>query len=117
MFLIVVTSCGSVFEPSESWEEFNPTQQYDLWHQEVESCVGAQRSFEDIVWRKVYAAMFLCGEVQSVGCYAHPRTIYVAAHLMNSESLIKGEIIHYIRRYGAHDALFERCGGKKTEKM
>ncbi len=73
--LVVVLGCG-VFEPSEEWVEFRPPAQYRVWHGEVESCVGAHRAFEDLTWRKVYAATFSCGDVPgATGCYAYQSTI------------------------------------------
>ena len=110
--LLLLTGCGA-FEPSEDWTEFDPPRQYQLWHQEVEICVGAERSFEDIIWRKVHARFFACDVInEATGCFDHPRTIYLVEYLLDYEPLVKAEIIHYIRQDGPHDALFRQCEGK-----
>lgn len=112
MPLLLLTGCVGMFEPSEDWVDYNPSPQYRVWHQEVERCVGTQRSFDDIVWRKVLAFTLVCGEQsKAVGCYVKPNTIYIVEAAVNYSPPIKDEMVHYIRQNEAHDALFARCGG------
>ena len=112
--LLTLTGCAGPFEPAEEWVEFDPPAQYRAWHGEVETCVGVQRSFDDIIWRKVlHAETFPCADdlERAAGCFVHPRTIYLVEWLLGEEYLIKSELIHYVRHDIAHDAAFWRCGG------
>lgn len=110
--LLLLAGCTKMVEPSEDWIEYNPPQQYQVWHQEVERCVGIQRSFDDIIWRKVFAFVFPCGnQDKAVGCFARPNIIYIVDGAVNYSPPIKDEMVHYIRQNGKHDALFDRCGG------
>ena len=113
VLLLVLTGCGGVSGPSEEWAGFTPPHQYRLWHEEVETCVGTKRPFDDIVWRKVYAETFFCGGNPQIaaGCYDSPNTIYIVEPLLYAEWLVKHELIHYVRRNGKHDALLDWCGG------
>ena len=100
MPLLLLAGCGgTLFEPSEDWVEYNPPPQYNVWHQEVETCVGIQRSFDDIAWRKVLAFTFVCGEQpKAIGCYVKPNVIYIVESAVNHGSTVKKELAHYIRQ-------------------
>ena len=113
ILLVLLTGCVSAFEPSERWIEFDPPAYYQTWHQEVETCLGVQRSFEDIRWRKVYDGAFTCGAMAGAGgCFIRPKTIYLMEKYLDLEWLVKAELIHYVRQNGWHDELFYQCGGK-----
>ncbi len=108
--LLLLAGCTKMFEPSKDWIEYNPPQQYRVWHQEVERCIGTQRSFDDIVWRKVFARVFQCGNSDiATGCFARPNTIYIVERALNHGTTVKNELVHYIRQNGKHDALAARC--------
>ena len=112
VYLLLLLGACNVFDPPEGWDEFIAPHQYNIWHAEVQNCVNEQRSFDDIVWRKVYANNFYCGgRDDATGCFVYPHTIYLARLTLNSETTVKAEIIHYIRQNGLHDALFKQCGG------
>ena len=113
LFLVLLLGACNVFDPPEGWDEFDPPTQYRLWHAEVQTCVGAQRSFDDLVWRKVHTRTFHCGDMDdAIGCFAHPNTIYLVELVLNAAPVVKAELIHYVRQNGSHDELFTTCGGK-----
>ena len=107
--LLLIGAC-TVFDPLEGWSEFTPPDQYRFWHAEVQTCVLSNRSFDDIIWRKVHAYVFHCGDRDdAIGCLDLPNTIYLAQLTLNAPLVVKAELIHYVRQNGLHDALFERC--------
>ena len=82
----------------------------------MEFCVGAWRAFDDLMWRKVYAPVFRCGDVDgATACLARPSTIYLAQPVLHSQWTVKAELIHYVRRNGLHDGLALRCSGEDQE--
>lgn len=108
--LVLLLGACNVFDPPEGWDEFDPPAQYRVWHAEVQVCVGERRRFDDVVWRKVRAFMFHCGDRDdAIGCLSRPNTIYLAQLTLNSPGVVKAELIHYVRQNGLHDALFSRC--------
>ena len=110
--LILISGCAfEPFEPSESWVEFNPPIKYRIWYGEAERCIGIQRPFEDIIWRKVevFPNVFYCGEKKATGCFVHPNTIYIVSGAINYEPTVKTEMIHFIRQNGKHDQLYFKC--------
>ena len=108
--LLLLLSACNVFEPPESWDEFEPPTKYRVWHNEVQTCISEERSFDKIIWRKVHANKFHCGNSDdAVGCLAHPRTIYITQMSLNSALVVKSELIHYVRQNGLHDSLFWGC--------
>lgn len=108
--LALLLSACNVFDPPEPWDEFEPPAQYRAWHAEVQACVGARRSFDDLAWRKVYAETFHCGGGDNmIGCLAYPSTIYLAERALNASPVVKAELVHYARQNGLHDTLFARC--------
>ena len=110
MPLLLLAGCTKMFEPSEDWVDYNPPPQYRVWHQEVERCVGTQRSFDDIAWRKVLAFTLVCGEEpKAIGCYVKPNVIYIVESAVNHGATVKKELAHYIRQNSKHDALEARC--------
>lgn len=112
-FAVVLISGCTVFEPPESWVEFDPPLEYHIWYPEVERCIGVRRPFEKIIWRKVevFPNVFHCGgSDKATGCFARPNVIYIVSGAINDEPTVKSEMIHYIRQSGKHDQLFFRCG-------
>ena len=108
--LLLLTGCTGMLDPPECWDEFDPPHQYRVWHAEVQTCVGARRSFDDLVWRKVYATQFHCGgRDDATGCLSRPHTIYLAQLTLNATTVVKEELVHYVTRNGLHDALLKRC--------
>ena len=110
--LVLVLGCGKMFEPVEEWVPFDPPIQYRVWHNEVENCLGARRSFEKIQWRKVlgWPPVFGCGgsDIAS-GCYVSPNVIYIVESALNSSPIVKAEIAHYVVNNTKHDYLHEKC--------
>ena len=112
VLLFTLIGCTNVYEP-ENWESFDPPPYYQTWHHEVEVCVQVQRPFDEIVWRKVYAQKFPCGASNAaVGCFVHPKTIYLVEAHLTLEWLVKAELIHYVRHNISHDELFYQCEGR-----
>jgi hypothetical protein len=112
LLLLLLGACVEPFNPSAGWNQFEPPGQYRVWHAEVQTCTFAWRSFDNIVWRKVHAYVFHCGDRDdAIGCLDLPDTIYLAKLTLNSSIVVKSELIHYVRQNGLHDALFTRCGG------
>ena len=116
LLLVLLVGCGSTYDPGEEWVEFTspwveftPPAEYRAWFREVESCCGAQRPFEDIVWRKVFAFTIPCGAQDAVACLVFPNTIYLVDGALRDQPTVRGEMVHYVRQYAGHDDLHARC--------
>ncbi len=109
VLLALLIGSGSTFDLGEEWVEFTPPAEYRAWFQEVESCCGAQRPFENIVWRKVFAFTIPCGEQDVVACLVFPNTIYLVDGALRDQPTVRGEMVHYVRQYAGHDDLHARC--------
>ena len=112
VYLLLLLGACNVFEPPEPWGDFDPPVQYRLWHAEVQTCISDKRSFDEIIWRKVYVEVFHCrrsSDPTAIGCFVQPNIIYLAQLTLNSEIVVKTEVVHYVRQNGLHDALLKLC--------
>lgn len=100
-------------------ERIVPPSAYRVWWAETESCSGVQGDFERVRFYLVRAPVggtgrwFPCESEEGALCsglWRAPHDIYLAPALVESERLVKHEMLHDLVRVAGHPPVFESCG-------
>jgi len=120
MSAMLVSSCGlgpagetdtSLFRTS-----FTPPPEYRGWWDEIKACSGETGEFGDIRFFEVVGPLFVLGTefpcgggARCNGLWEAPHDISIARGHLQTERLVKHEMLHELVRIPGHPAIFEAC--------
>lgn len=93
-----------------------PAAEYAVWWRQLEECSGLNGDFGRITFLEVIrpvlfnGSQFPCGGgAVCNGMWETPHDISIAPRYVNSERLVKHEMLHDLLRTPGHPAVFEEC--------
>lgn len=92
-----------------------PLPEFEVWHAEVEVCIGRERAYADIRW---YQADYMLWQDTLVagGFWRSPDVIIIRSDRLWAEHIVKHEVVHYVRQNTNHNARQDRCASEKPSE-
>lgn len=110
--LVALLACEPPLFPPDATQYTPPLRYRTLWRT-VESCGGSSGDFEAVSWWATQRSPAGAGQPDAAGAWWPDRNaIYIKTPFLNSDQVIRHEMLHAVLQDGAHGAVFlGACGG------
>lgn len=107
----VLLACGDLFAPPTESRMFTIPDIYRwAWWPMTTECSAIPGDLTRIHWRAVPAGRLLFDGHPVAGVWEPPHTIWLDERFLNTEVIVRHEMLHDLIQTGKHPPVFARCG-------